>query len=239
MRTQAVPDLAAGLIATLLVASAAWRVVDLSASYVVTVMGLYAAAGALILRTLPSDLPKPGIGSANRVTMVRTVATLSLAGLITHSDGLGNVGQWWVIGLGTMIMALDGLDGWIARSTGTSSRFGALFDMETDAFLLLVLSALVWTEGRAGVWVLLIGAMRYIFVTAGFLVPALRGDLFPSFRRKLVCVVQGVALLVALGPIVPVPWAVAISALALGLLTWSFGVDTAWLLRPHITSTAR
>ncbi len=53
--------------------------------------------------------------------------------------------------------------------------FGALLDMETDAFLMLVLSTLVWAEGRAGVWVLLIGAMRYLFVGASFVLPALRG----------------------------------------------------------------
>jgi phosphatidylglycerophosphate synthase len=130
-------------------------------------------------------------------------------------------------------MVLDGLDGWIARRTGTSTPFGALLDMETDAFLMLVLSTLVWAEGRAGVWVLLIGAMRYLFVGASFVLPALRDELFPSFRRKLVCVIQGIALLVALGPIIPAPVALTVSALALAMLTWSFAVDTVWLLRPR------
>ena len=105
--------------------------------------------------------------------------------------------------------------------------------METDAFLMLVLSTLVWAEGRAGIWVLLIGAMRYLFVGASFILPALRSELFPSFRRKLVCVIQGIALLVALGPIIPAPMALTVSALALAMLTWSFAVDTVWLLRPR------
>lgn len=233
MRTRAVPDLLAGLAMSLLVAAATWSVLGLPATYVAAVGALYAAAGSLILATLPAQLPGSGLGPANRVTLLRTVATLSLAALISYADGLGTTGRWWVVGVGTAIMLLDGVDGWIARRTGTSSSFGALFDMETDAFLMLVLSTLVWAEGRAGVWVLLIGAMRYLFVAAGFVLPALRGELFPSFRRKLVCVIQGIALLVALGPIIPAPAAVGVSALALAMLTWSFGVDTVWLLRPR------
>lgn len=235
MRAQAVPDLLAGLAMSLLVAAATWSVLGLPATYMAAVGALYAATGALILATLPEGLPGPGLGPANRVTMLRTVATLSLAALISYADGLGTTGRWWVVGVGTAIMLLDGVDGWVARRTGTSSSFGALFDMETDAFLMLVLSTMVWAEGRAGVWVLLIGAMRYLFVAAGFVLPALRGELFPSFRRKLVCVIQGIALLVALGPIIPAPAAVGVSALALAMLTWSFGIDTVWLLRPRTT----
>ncbi len=233
MRARAVPDLLAGLAVTLLVTAATWSVLDLPATYLAAVGALYAATSVLILATLPAELPGPGLGPANRVTMIRTVATLSLAGLVTYADGLGVDGRWWVVAIGTAIMLLDGVDGWVARRTRTSSNFGALFDMETDAFLMLVLSTLVWAEGRAGVWVLMIGAMRYLFVAAGFVLPALRGELFPSFRRKLVCVIQGIALLVALGPIIPAPAAVGVSALALAMLTWSFGVDTVWLLRPR------
>lgn len=233
MRTRAVPDLLAGLAVSLLFAAATWSVLDLPATYVAAVGALYAVTGALILVTLPAGLPGPGIGPANRVTLLRTVATLALAALVAYAEGLGTAGRWWVVGIGTAILLLDGVDGWIARRTGTSSNFGALFDMETDAFLMLVLSSLVWAEGRAGVWVLLIGAMRYLFVAAGFVLTALRGELFPSFRRKLVCVIQGIALLVALGPIIPAPAAVGVCALALAMLTWSFGVDTVWLLRPR------
>jgi phosphatidylglycerophosphate synthase len=232
-RRQALADLVAGLGFALLIAAATWSVLHLPATYVVAVGALYAATAALILLTLPDVLPRPGLGPANRVTFVRTIGTLSLAGLIVYVEALGTGGRWWVVGSGTVIMVLDGLDGWIARRTGTSTPFGALLDMETDAFLMLVLSTLVWAEGRAGVWVLLIGAMRYLFVGASFVLPALRDELFPSFRRKLVCVIQGIALLVALGPIIPAPVALTVSALALAMLTWSFAVDTVWLLRPR------
>jgi hypothetical protein len=44
-------------------------------------------------------------------------------------------------------------------------------------------------------------------------------------------VVQGVVLLVALGPIIPDGMAVAVTALGLASLAWSFAVDVRWALR--------
>ena len=230
-RRQVLGDLTAGALVTLAAAATTWTVLDLGATYVAQVTALYAAMVVLILTKLPDSLPRPGLGPANRVTMVRTIFTLSLAGLALHPEGLNTLGRWWVVVLGTVIMVMDGFDGWVARRTGTDTEFGARFDMETDAFLMLVLSALVWAEGRAGAWVLMIGAMRYLFVAASWVLPALTAPLFPSFRRKFVCVIQGIALLVALGPIIPGGMAVGVAGAALAMLIWSFGVDSAWLLK--------
>lgn len=224
-------DLAAGALGASLLAAATWSVLGVAASYVLRVMGLYAAAAALILLGAPNADPGRGVGSANRVTLARLVLLLSIAALAPSQALLGSEGRWWVVAIGTLVMLLDGIDGWIARRTGTSTAFGARFDMETDAFLMLVLSVLVWREGRVAAWVLLIGGMRYLFVAAGWLLPSLRAELFPSLRRKVACVVQGIALLVCLGPIIPQPVAVAVAAIALTALVWSFGVDTVWLLR--------
>ena len=47
-----------------------------------------------------------------------------------------------------MALLLDAVDGGVARRTGTVSGFGARFDMEVDAFLILVLSGYV--AGRLG-----------------------------------------------------------------------------------------
>lgn len=231
-------DLAAGAIVASLVAAATWSLLGVSATYALRVAGLYAAAASLILLTAPPALPGPGLGAANRVTLGRLVLILGLAALAPSDALLGAGGRWWVIVVGTVVMVLDGFDGWIARRTGAASAYGARFDMETDAFLMLVLSVLVWSEGRVGAWVMLIGAMRYLFVAAGWALPALRGELFPSLRRKVACVVQGIALLVCLGPIVPQPLPVIVAAIALAMLVWSFGVDSVWLLRRRATLPA-
>ena len=71
-------------------------------------------------------------------------------------------------------MALNGADGWVARRTRTASAFGARFDMETDALLILVLSALVWRMEKAGAWVIASGLMRYAFVAAAIAWPWMR-----------------------------------------------------------------
>ena len=144
---------------------------------------------------------------------------------------LGQIAEVAAIGLSSLSLALDGVDGKVARATGTSTPFGARYDMELDAFLMLGLSVLIWQADRAGPWVVLIGALRYLFVAATWIWPRLRAPLVPSFRRKLVCVVQGVTLVVALGPPVPVGPARLLLAGALLLLVGSFAVDTAWLAR--------
>jgi hypothetical protein len=73
--------------------------------------------------------------------------------------------------------------------------------------------------------------MRYAFIAAGWGLPWMRGSLPPSVRRQAVCVVQIVALIVALAPIVTPPLSTAISAVGLAILTWSFALDVAWLAR--------
>lgn len=230
-RRRAARDLVRGAPLVVAVAGATWWLLELPASFLAQAALLYAGLSALVLAVVPATLPGPGVGAANRVTLVRAVLVLPLAALLLHPEALGETARWWIVGVGTVAMVLDGLDGWVARRTGTGTSFGGRFDMETDAFLMLVLSALVWMEDRAGAWVLLIGGMRYLFVAAGRVLPALRAPLFPSVRRKVVCVIQGVGLLVCLGPIIPDPVAVVVAAFALASLVWSFGVDTVWLLR--------
>lgn len=202
----------------------------LTAAFGLWVLAVYASVALLILLAVPGPFPGRGMGAANRVTLARLVLALPLVGLAVSGGGLSDAMRWWVVGLGTLALMLDGVDGWVARRTFTTSPFGARFDMETDAALLVVLGLLAWVSGQVGPWVLGIGAMRYIFVAAAWVVPRLSDPLFPSMRRKVVCVVQGIALLICVGPIVPRPLAQAVAGLALVALTGSFARDTIWLL---------
>ena len=54
------------------------------------------------------------------------------------------------LALVVVALALDWVDGQVARRTGTCSAFGARFDMETDAFLILVLSAYAAADSAGG-----------------------------------------------------------------------------------------
>jgi len=223
-------DLLAGLLLSGAMAAATWRLLTLPASYLVVAGILYVAMAAVVLLKLPPDHPGPGIGAANRVTLGRAALAVPIGALCIAPASLDTVGYWWVIVVSTVVMILDGVDGRIARRTGTETAFGARFDMELDAALILALSVLVYAGGRAGAWCLLIGLMRYLFVAAGPFVPALRAELPESLRRKVVCVVQGVVLLVALGPIIPAPMATAVVAGGLVSLVYSFAVDIRWAL---------
>jgi len=221
-------DLAAGLALALAAVAATWRLLGLPASYVLIGVALHAALSALLAWKRPEGLPGPGIGVANRVTLGRAALSMPVFALALQPGALGAGARWWIIGLSTLVLVLDGVDGRVARRTGTQSAFGARFDMELDAALILALSLLVWRGSRAGSWVLLIGLMRYAFVAASWIWPRLGAELPASQRRRAVCVVQGVVLLVALGPIIPGAMAVAVLAGGLVALTWSFAVDVRW-----------
>lgn len=164
------------------------------------------------------------LNAANLVTAVRLVIAIALWTL-PASAALTLV---WLAASGAV---LDAVDGPLARRQGTTSAFGARFDMETDAFLILTLSILLWRHGKAGAWVIASGLLRYLFVAAAWVWPWMDAPLPESFRRKTVCVVQVVALIVALAPIVPPRVSGPLSAAALALLSWSFWVDVAWLKR--------
>src|SRR5262249_31548057 len=131
---------------------------------------------------------------------------------------------------------LDGLDGWIARRTNTASAFGARFDMEVDAFFILALSVVAWASGKAGVWVLMIGAARYFYVVASVLFTPLARPLFESRRRKTVAVIQMAVLVALLLPAITPPLSGALAALALTLLLYSFAVDIRWQIASPLSS---
>ncbi len=137
---------------------------------------------------------------------------------------------WAVVAAATLVIVLDGVDGWVARRTGTATAFGGRFDLEVDAALILILSILAWRYGKAGAWVILSGLLRYIFVVAGWRWTSLDRPLFPSRRRQTVCVVQVVGLIVTVAPVVTPPLSTAIAALALAALCVSFAIDVVWLL---------
>ena len=181
------------------------------------------AIAAIAIAFLPRYHPHRRVGAANLVTLGRAGLVAWAAGLLAARPDPRIA--WLGVGLATVVGVLDGVDGALARRAGVASPFGARFDMEVDAFFVLVLSALVWHHGKAGPWVLGCGLMRYAFVAAGRLLPWLAGPLPPTWRGRAVAVVQFVALPTALGPVVPPPLSNAIAAAALAALTWSFALD--------------
>jgi phosphatidylglycerophosphate synthase len=172
---------------------------------------------------------RPAFGPADRVTMTR--ATLAGAVTALAADSITRPAHIAVmVALGAVALLLDGVDGKVARRTGTASAFGARFDMEVDAFLILVLSA--YAVRTAGAWVLAMGAMRYAFVAAAWALPWMRGELPARTWRKVVAATQGIVLVIAAAGVLPRAVALVALAVALAMLVESFGRDVAWL-RAH------
>ena len=194
------------------------------------VMAVYAGFAVFIFSGLNRLAPRPVFGLADLVTLSRGLLACLLAGFLAMPGGVAPW-AWVLLGLAGLALALDGVDGWVARRCRRVTRFGARFDVAADGLVLLLLSVLVWLHDKAGIWVLAIGLLQYAFLAAGRVWPALARELPPSRRRKAVCVVQGVALTACLAPPVAPGHAIVIAGVALALLTASFVVDIVWLLR--------
>jgi phosphatidylglycerophosphate synthase len=206
----------------------------------------YKTLGAYLLILLPllaflhAHRPHTRFGPANTVTLIRAAMVCLLASLCGerwNDIELPIVyGERWnpfellVAAVAILALSLDGVDGWLARLRGTQSRFGARFDMETDALLVLVLSVLAWQSGRAGAWVMIAGLMRYAFLAATLLQRWLSRPLPESMRRKTICVLQLIALIACVAPILPDAARAAAALCAVAMVSASFAVDLAWLV---------
>jgi phosphatidylglycerophosphate synthase len=173
-------------------------------------------------------------GPADRITAVRAVLVAALVLCLAQPAAPGTA--WGVVAIALVAVVLDGADGWVARRTGTASAFGMRFDMETDAALILVLAFLVWRYGKAGPWILGAGLLRYLFIGAGWVWPWMARPLVPTLRARVICVVQIAALIIALMPIVAPSASAVVGACGLVALSYSFLVDTLWLVRRRRTA---
>lgn len=187
--------------------------------------------------TLRPRGPGP-VTAADGLTLLRHLGTGALAAATVLVLGGEPAARSWPLAvLIAATLASDALDGPVARRTGSAGPIGARIDMEADAALVMVLSVLAATV--VGPWVLVIGLMRYAFVAASWARPALRRPLGFSQFRRLVGGGQGVALLIALLPVLPVPAAAAVLALALALLVVSFGRDVVGLEHAQARESGR
>jgi phosphatidylglycerophosphate synthase len=194
--------------------------------------GVMGVVTVICLRGL-STFPHARLGLCNLVTLGRAAMMAVIAALLVRPAGLaGEAGlAWGAVALALTALALDGVDGWLARRSGLTSAFGARFDMEVDAALAAVLCALAILSGKAGLWLLPLGFLRYAWVAAGAVLPWLSGPLPERFSRKAVCVVQIAALIALMAPVVMPPVSTLIAAGATGALVWSFAVDAVWRWR--------
>lgn len=193
--------------------------------------GMTALLTACRLRSAYKN-PRP----ADWITLTRVVLTAGVTGLVAASF-LRSMPVTALVVLASAALALDAVDGQVARRTRTATPFGARFDAEVDAFLILVLSVEVSRD--YGGWVLAIGAARYALLFAGWALPWLAAPLPYRYWRKVVAAVVGIVLTVAASGLLPRPVGMTAVGVALVLLAESFGRDTIWLYRTGADATTR
>jgi hypothetical protein len=228
-----------GLIAQILLVAALAATVDSSGSGLDRagwIVGI--GCGLIVTAALARGLSRFGserLQPADWVTLARATLAVGVAALVAGSFGRP-VPVAMIVSLAAVALVLDAVDGWVARRTATGS-LGARFDGEVDAFLIAVLS--VYVARSAGVWVLSIGAARYVFFAAGWLLPWMRGWLPQRWWRKVVAATQGIVLTVAAAQVLPSAVTRVALLVALVLLAESFGRDVWWLRSNRDAASSR
>lgn len=101
---------------------------------------------------------KPAGGYANMLTLLRYILLL----LIVAFSGIWPL---WSLGLLFSIpVLLDGLDGYLARKLNHATKFGALFDLETDSLFMTLTGMILYERHNVGAWLLPAAYMRYFYV---------------------------------------------------------------------------
>jgi len=218
-----------GLVVLVLLAEVARAQLPLGELYSLKSAAWFAVIATLAVVFISDDNhPFTRLGPANHVTTARAVLVALVVGAMGEQASPAVAAS--AAGAGVAVTVMDGIDGWLARRSRMASRFGARFDMEVDAVLILALAVLTWQSGKTGPWVLVSGLLRYMFVAAGWAMPQMRRTLPASRRRQTICVIQVGGLILALEPFVVSPVSELIAGAALVSLVYSFAIDTLWLL---------
>jgi phosphatidylglycerophosphate synthase len=216
---------AIGLIAQVLLLAVLAETAGLGAAGWVVGVACAVIMAAALARGVARN-PRDRLGPASCVTAARATLSVGVAALVADSF-THNPPVALLVMLAAVALALDLVDGWLARRTGTESALGARFDGEVDAFLILALS--VYVAPAYGTWVLMIGAARYLFLAGEWLLPWMRVALPPRRWRKVVAAMQGVVLTVAAAGVLPRALTLALLAAALAALAVSVGECVWWL----------
>ncbi len=207
------------------VAAVAGRTLTGTLTGMVAAIVLFASIALIAGLGLARHYPHDRLGACNAVTLFRAALIAGVGAMLT-APAQG----WTLAAVAAFALALDGVDGKLARASGLVSDFGARFDMEVDSIFALLLALIVWTSGTVGPWVMVLGVMRYLWVAAGWVLPWLNAPLPDHvMRRKTVCVIQIAALVALVSPALTGTPALVTAAIASAALLWSFGADLVWL----------
>lgn len=198
------------------------------------VVAAVAAWGVLSFAGLWFTGVKAGIAVRNTANILSTIrVALTVAGcflvlLASISDGgSGLVLAYAALALLLTAQVTDFLDGVAARRDGPTA-FGARLDEEVDAFFVAALAVVVHLFFGIGPWILLAGALRYIYLPSLVLVPdAPRRSVAYTWFAKTACAVSIAGLILLTAPFLPQALGTPVAVIVVLTLVASFG--WAWL----------
>jgi len=174
-------------------------------------------ASLAVMRRMP-----PATSAADRVSLARAVLASGCAAVtVMVATGFVPARTWWLLSLAVPTLLLDAVHARVAGRASSTSAAATRLDAQVDSGVLVILS--VAAAPVVGAWVVLVGAVRYLFLAASRVRPSLRATLPASDVRRAVAAVQGPALVVVIAPFVPVGIATAVAAVALLLALASLG----------------
>lgn len=118
---------------------------------------------------------------ANLITLARFLLLFLLVSLIYSASP-----QWQAINapLLLVIVALDGLDGYVARLRGETSVFGSIFDIAVDRVIELILWVALGHIGLVPIWVAMVFIVRGIIVDSIRYAAIARGETAYGMMRS-------------------------------------------------------
>jgi phosphatidylglycerophosphate synthase len=139
---------------------------------------------------------EPYGGYANQLTALRVGLVLAATALMTKLPAP------WLWAVFAANVAIDVADGHVARRTGQATPFGAVFDREADALFVLAVYVYLFLVDGLAAWVLLPGALPYVFSVVVALRPYRPP---PQHRERLATLLAGVNFVALLAAVASPP----------------------------------
>ncbi|MFB6168017.1 MAG: CDP-alcohol phosphatidyltransferase family protein [Haloferacaceae archaeon] len=209
-------------------AATRWSVV---AGAVVCLELAYLAVNLDRNRPVGASAVRPRLGGANLVTLARGILLAWLAGFAVV-EWLGGPLTAVPVALYAGNVALDGVDGALARRRGYVSALGARLDAEFDGIGVLVGVGVAVAADLLPAAFLLVGVVKYAYLAAGWLVRRrgrALGPLPSRASRRPLAALQMLVVTAVLSTLL-VPGAATLVAGA-GGLAYGAGVARDWRLR--------
>lgn len=160
---------------------------------------------------------KPLIGWPNLISCFRFIG-IGFSILLIRQEHV-----WELAIILTFLVLLDLLDGYLARKLNQASKVGLHLDMEVDAFFVVLMCAYLYLYRTVGIWILIPGLLRYIYVLYMRLFPK---EGFAESKQRYASFFAGLffaALLIAI--VINEPFLTYLLASTSLLIIFSFGIS--------------